>query len=285
MPAPAACCGSCPGFPRRTPGGSMARARRLLADGTLRIASGLPSGRSIQLNLAETHRPIAFSPPLPRSFEPVHASTWIGLPSIQNVLGKFEHWLRPLAAQFCLASHLIEHESALGAGVYHVIAGGKLLAVVNMQGEVGCCPPPARPISSTRCGAPGPRRPARSPNKFVRCQPVATHVAVRDAHQPRRAAPALPHRPAVFPPAAAAAAAHAAATRTCCWCANWSPAPASIDELLQRHRLVRRAAGARPGGAVPGRRDHIATPSAPPPAGRRRAAMLADSGRTACPRG
>src|SRR4051812_43861911 len=44
---------------------------QMLADTTLRIASGVPTGRSISLNLQEVDRPVAFSTPLaPRNFQP-----------------------------------------------------------------------------------------------------------------------------------------------------------------------------------------------------------------------
>lgn len=112
-----------------------------LADGTLRVASGIPAGRSVQLNMSEIDRPMAFSIPLaPRDFEPVYRFEADSEASMNKVLARFEAWLRPLAAQFCLASHIIENETALGSGVYHVSTGGTLLAVVDLQGEVGVLP-------------------------------------------------------------------------------------------------------------------------------------------------
>jgi hypothetical protein len=112
-----------------------------LPDGTVRIASGLPAGRSLQLNLPEIDRPVAFSVPLAHNnFRPVHQFDIHSAPSMHQVLGHFQGWLRPVAAQFCLASHIIEHESVLGSGIYHVRANDVLLAVVNLQGEVGVLP-------------------------------------------------------------------------------------------------------------------------------------------------
>jgi hypothetical protein len=79
---------------------------QLLPDGTVRVAAGAPAGRSIQLNLPEIDRPIAFSTPLAaRNFEPVHRFDPASTASMSAVLGKMELWLRPLAAQFCLAPH------------------------------------------------------------------------------------------------------------------------------------------------------------------------------------
>lgn len=113
---------------------------QLLADGSVRVASGVPGGRSLQLNLADVDRPIAFCGPLPRGFEPDHFFALESVPSMKIVLRKFENWLSPLAAQFCLASHVVENEGALAAGVYHVSNHGTLLAVVDLQGEVGVLP-------------------------------------------------------------------------------------------------------------------------------------------------
>ncbi|RZJ25277.1 MAG: hypothetical protein EOO54_06850 [Haliea sp.] len=113
---------------------------QLLADGSMRIASGVPGGRSLQLNLADIDRPVAFCGPLPRSFQPDHFFALESVPSMKTVLRKFESWLSSLAAQFCLASHIVENEGALAPGVYHVSNHGTLLAVVDLQGEVGVLP-------------------------------------------------------------------------------------------------------------------------------------------------
>ncbi len=114
---------------------------QLLADGTLRVASGVPAGRSTQLNLQDIDRPVAFAVPLaPRHFEPTLSFDPASRTSVAQVLERIEGWLRPLVAQFCLAAQIIEQESALGSGIYHVSAGGKLLAVVNLRGEVGVLP-------------------------------------------------------------------------------------------------------------------------------------------------
>jgi hypothetical protein len=110
---------------------------QMLADGTLRVASGVPAGRSVQFALAELDRPVAFARPLaPRNFEPDLQFDPASLPSLTAVLSQFEAVLAPLVAQFCLASQVIEHESALGAGIYNVTSDqGGLVAVVNLRGE------------------------------------------------------------------------------------------------------------------------------------------------------
>jgi hypothetical protein len=114
-----------------------ARAQRA-GDGTIRVLPAIPTERSLQLNMQEVDRPIGFAVPLafavPASsytFEPASVA------SINAVLEKFEGWLQPVAAQFSLATRVIEQESVLGAGMYHVMLNGRLLAVVNMQGDIG----------------------------------------------------------------------------------------------------------------------------------------------------
>jgi DNA-binding HxlR family transcriptional regulator len=140
-----------------------------LPDGTLRVASGVPSGRSVQLNLKEVDRPIAFSTPLAaRELAPTYRFDLDSDASIHAVLAKFESWLRPLTAQFYLASHIIENESALGSGVYHVIAHNKLLAVVNLQGEVGVLPTGGPGDFEDALWNPRPASAAGVPEGFVR---------------------------------------------------------------------------------------------------------------------
>lgn len=114
---------------------------QVLADGNLRIASGVPGGRSVKFSLAEVDRPIAFSEPLaPVDFEPAYRFNMEAIAGMHQVLMKFGHWLRPLASQLCLASQLIGREKELGSRVYHVSADGRLLAVVDLQGDVGVLP-------------------------------------------------------------------------------------------------------------------------------------------------
>ncbi len=107
-----------------------------LADGTLRVASGAPSGRSLHLDLADIDRPIAFSLPLaPRGLQPGCTFDPESLPSMAAALAQFELRLRALKAQFLLASQILEHETALGPGTYQVTAAGRVLAMVNLQGD------------------------------------------------------------------------------------------------------------------------------------------------------
>jgi len=111
---------------------------QVLLDSTVRVASGEPGGRSLHLNLRDVDRPIAFSRPLaPRHFEPLYTFEAGSASSVGAVLEKFDGWMRPLVAQFCLAALILEQESVLRPGIHHVSADGALIAVVNMQGETG----------------------------------------------------------------------------------------------------------------------------------------------------
>lgn len=107
----------------------------------LRVQPGVPSGRSVQLALADVDRPVAFTLPLATpGFQP--AVTFdLGKPEqAVNVLEQFAGWLQIMLSQFCLASSLTEHQPTLGAGSWEVIRGGDLLAVVDLKLGAAVCP-------------------------------------------------------------------------------------------------------------------------------------------------
>jgi hypothetical protein len=114
---------------------------QLVGEQTIRVGVGGRPERLLDLYLPDVDRPVAFSRPvaLPQlrkacTFDPASEA------GISSVLDKFEAQLSPLAAQFCLASQLVEQQAALGAGVFDVILNGALVAVVDMRGEVGVLP-------------------------------------------------------------------------------------------------------------------------------------------------
>ena len=112
-----------------------------LGDETVMVPAGNPAGRAFQFRLPEVERPVAFSMPLACvEFQPAYSFQAGSRRSMDAVLQKFEAWLSPLAAQFCLASHIVEHETALRSGTFHVRLNGALLAVVNMPGEIAVLP-------------------------------------------------------------------------------------------------------------------------------------------------
>ena len=114
---------------------------RMVDEKTVKVAAGAPTARSLRLHLPDIDRPVAFTMPLGcAGLQPAY-SLDIGSPaSMTAVLEKFERWLLPLTAQLCLASHIVEHQAALGAGVFEVRLDGRLLARVDMHGEAGVLP-------------------------------------------------------------------------------------------------------------------------------------------------
>jgi len=114
---------------------------QVLADGTLRVAPSVVGGRSIQVALAEVDRPVAFATPVPRALQPPFTFDASSVWSLGQLLERLEAALHPLIVQFCLASQILEQETALGSGIYHVTAGpGRLLAQVNLRGDVAVLP-------------------------------------------------------------------------------------------------------------------------------------------------
>jgi hypothetical protein len=112
-----------------------ARTQALGSD-RVRIAAAQPGGRSVQLQLADINRPLGFARPLPPGLDALCSFELSSPASMKAVLRQFETWLAPLTAQFCLASCIVEHQSALGPGKFELCLDSQVLAVVDMQGEV-----------------------------------------------------------------------------------------------------------------------------------------------------
>jgi hypothetical protein len=115
---------------------------RLMPDGNLKVAAGLPTEHALNLNLSEVDRPVAFALPLAGDdFEPRCTFDPGSEASIQGVLLQFEHWLWQVRAQFVLGSQIIARTAELRRGVYHVNHNGRLLAVLDFQqGRAGLAP-------------------------------------------------------------------------------------------------------------------------------------------------
>jgi hypothetical protein len=114
---------------------------QLLPNDTIRVTPAVPTGRSMQMHLPEIDRPVAFALPLAHpGLAPALSFDLESPQAVAEVLRAFERALSPLTAQFALASHLIEHQSALGKGAYDVSLASRLLAVVDFQGDVGVVP-------------------------------------------------------------------------------------------------------------------------------------------------
>jgi len=144
---------------------------QVLPDGMLRIASGVPSGRSVQIDPTSLNRPAAYAAPLPNQFVPDIVFE-LEPSSVAAVLRRFERLLGPQIAQFCLASQMLEQESALGSGVYRVERprDGALLAVVDLRGDIGVLTTAtAVDFDNAMWTALPQRGPGQIPANFFRC--------------------------------------------------------------------------------------------------------------------
>ncbi len=115
------------------------RRTQLVENGCIRVAPA-EGGRSLRVHLADVDRPMAFATPLPPAITTPYTFDVDSQKSMGKVLERFEAWLAPLSAQFCLAAHVVEHQSALRPGIYDVSSSAGLLAVVDLRGEVGVLP-------------------------------------------------------------------------------------------------------------------------------------------------
>ena len=107
----------------------------------LQVPAADPAETALQFQLPDIDRPFAFALPLGcPDLTPMYTFDIESPASMTAVLEKFELGLAPVLAQFCLASHIVEHEAALGGGIFDVRLDGRLLAVVNLRGEVGVLP-------------------------------------------------------------------------------------------------------------------------------------------------
>lgn len=118
----------------------------VMADGSLRVAAGLPNERALNLNPNEMDRPIAFSTPLPSSgFEPRCAFDASSLASVHGVLLQFDRWMQLVRSQFVIGSRIVHDGERLRGGVFHLNHGGALLAVLDFRQGNGAVSPAAHP--------------------------------------------------------------------------------------------------------------------------------------------
>lgn len=111
------------------------------ADGTLRINPGTPTARALHLELQDVDRPIGFALPLPAGRLEAACTFSLTRPDeTLQALDRFTAWLRPMLAQFGLASAILDNQAALGGGTFQLFNGTTLVAVVDMRGDVGVVP-------------------------------------------------------------------------------------------------------------------------------------------------
>lgn len=110
----------------------------------LRVQPAVPSGRSVQIALADVDRPVAFSKPVTPGFNPAVQFDLQDRHAGVAVLHQFERWMHTMLAQFALASSIADTQPTLGAGSWEVLREGDLLAVVDLKLGAGV-DPAARP--------------------------------------------------------------------------------------------------------------------------------------------
>jgi hypothetical protein len=120
---------------------------RLLPDGNLKVAAGLPTERALHLDLSEVDRPVAFAAPLAsRDLEPRCTFDPVSAPSIHAVLLQFESWLWLVRAQFVLGAQIVWRGAQLRRGVFQVSHHGRLLAVLDFQQGKAALAPHVHPV-------------------------------------------------------------------------------------------------------------------------------------------
>ena len=113
----------------------------LMSNDHLRIQPAVPSGRSVQIALADVDRPVAFTQPITApGFNPAVTFPLQERPLAVAVLHKFGDWLQTMLSQFALASSIAENQPSLVSGSWEVLRGSQLLAVVDLKLGAGIMP-------------------------------------------------------------------------------------------------------------------------------------------------
>jgi hypothetical protein len=100
----------------------------------LRVQPAVPSGRSVQLALADVDRPVAFSLPIAApGFKPAVTFELGDRKAAQSVLHLFADWMQIMLSQFALASSIADHQPMLNSGSWEVLREKDLLAVVDLK--------------------------------------------------------------------------------------------------------------------------------------------------------
>lgn len=92
----------------------------------------------VLLDLKHLARPTAFTAPIAdERIRPPVTFDSRSAPSVDKVLRRAETVLQPLVMQLALASQIADRMHELTSETYHVVRGGKLVAVVNVGGSIG----------------------------------------------------------------------------------------------------------------------------------------------------
>ena len=124
------------------------------------------------LELEGVDRPVAFSTPLSSrlgpDFRPLCKFDPFSEASVAGVLQQFEQWLSPVRVKFVIGWQIYRRGGDLRSGVYQLVQGSRLLAVIDLQGWRIAVQPGAR--ASEFEGVRWERRPplAATPFEFER---------------------------------------------------------------------------------------------------------------------
>lgn len=106
----------------------------LMPNQHLRVQPAVPSGRSVQLALADVDRPVAFSLPITApGFKPAVTFDLNDARAATAVLHQFTDWMQVMLSQFALASSIADHQPMLNSGSWEVLREKDLLAVVDLK--------------------------------------------------------------------------------------------------------------------------------------------------------
>jgi len=113
----------------------------LLPNQHLRVQPAVPSGRSVQIALADVDRPVAFSLPVTApGLKPTLSFRLAEPESCVQVLHRFSERMQTMLSQFALASSIADNQPSLGSGPWEVLRGRELLAVVDLKLGAGVKP-------------------------------------------------------------------------------------------------------------------------------------------------
>ena len=111
-----------------------------LPDASLQIAASTPGALPTRIDPNDSGRPMAFTLPLAQGVQATTTFDMASPASTRAMLEKFEGWLRPMSAQFCLASRIVQARLDVNSNVYHVSVDGRLVAILSRRTGVGVLP-------------------------------------------------------------------------------------------------------------------------------------------------
>ncbi|MEZ0309141.1 MAG: hypothetical protein ACAH21_14555 [Ramlibacter sp.] len=177
-----------------------------VGDGLLRVPSQLPTSRAVRLNLNDIDRPVAMALPLAPGLEFPHVFDAHSAESVAAVFLKFEDTLRLLTAQLAVANVIADMDGSRTSTVYHLVNHGRLVALVNLRGDVGVASDAGAAEIEQADWHGMPAAAATIPETFIRCS-IAEVMWQFATRSPRDVLPAryrkkpihFRHAPAVRP--------------------------------------------------------------------------------------